>query len=252
MANQIIRKLLGIDRFQELHQHWISAHQTLAKPSYPSSVILIGLTIALFPIIAAYIGDPKLTSYLMTLTVGVSALLAVVYRIRKGLLFALTPEFTKPLRLTHSAFALGCIPALALLLFNPSALTGMSKEDVVVSGAVTTSSFAAILFWIVRVAIWAGITEEIIFRGLLVSLIRRWSIIPSQQWRDIAAVLISAALFALAHYPIWGVQVSLAIFGLGLGLGVAYIAIGELILPLVIYHSVFNTLSLAVAVYLRG
>jgi hypothetical protein len=46
---------------------------------------------------------------------------------------------------------------------------------------------------------------------------------------------------------LWGLTPSLTLTGLGIGFGLAYIAIGELILPLIVYHIIFDALSLSFA-----
>lgn len=252
MFTVVVKKLLGVERFRELHSSWTVANEAKLEPRISTLELALAFLIAMLPFFAAYLVDSRLTSYTMTLAVGVAALLAIIYRIRKGIPFLKIPEWSLAMRLTHTAFALGCVPAVILLLMDPAALTGIAKEEVVVTDSAMTASTGVVLFWILRVALWAGMTEEFIYRGLLISFMRRWHGFKSQLSRDTFAVVVSSAMFALGHLPIWGPHVSLAIFGLGLGLGVAYIAIGELVLPLVIYHTIFNSLSLGVAIYFRS
>ena len=69
---------------------------------------------------------------------------------------------------------------------------------------------------------------------------------------DVFAVLASGIIFGLAHIPSWGIALSLAITGLGIGFGVAYVANGERLAPLIVYHAVFDICSLTAAILLRS
>ncbi len=60
--------------------------------------------------------------------------------------------------------------------------------------------------------------------------------------------MISALLFGLAHWPTWGALPALAITGLGLGFVAGYIANGEQLGPLVLYHFIFDALSISISV----
>ena len=109
-----------------------------------------------------------------------------------------------------------------------------------------------ISFWekivlILSMAAWVALTEEVIFRGYLVSAIRRWGLIKSQKHRDILAVVVSTLAFGLAHFPTWGPYAATALTGLGLGFVIGYIANGERLFPLILYHFVFDSFSLFLA-----
>jgi len=102
--------------------------------------------------------------------------------------------------------------------------------------------------FIVQVSVWAGLTEEFIYRGLLITALRRSPMFGMNQInKDKVAILVSAVIFGFSHYMLWGLPASLTLTGLGLGFGIAYIAIGELILPLIVYHIIFDILSLSFA-----
>lgn len=107
-----------------------------------------------------------------------------------------------------------------------------------------------IALMVIKVSVWAGLTEEIIFRGMLISILRRWQAFNKQLHRDLFAVIVSAAVFGLSHIFVWGPVMALVLFGLGLGFGVAYIAIGELLLPVVVYHIGFDILSIGASIWL--
>lgn len=182
-----------------------------------------------------------------------STVLAVLVRWRCRLPFSRDPRWFSHLSLTHTAVALGCIPAVAVLILAPELLA--ERHDLLTQSIQPQEHAAArptmlfTLCMIVAIAGWASITEEIIFRGMLVSVVRRWKIIPSQKQRDIAAGVISAGLFGLAHFATWGPIASIALIGLGMGFVLAYIANDEHVLPLILYHFVFDILSISVSVF---
>ena len=100
---------------------------------------------------------------------------------------------------------------------------------------------AATLPWrivvIASVVVMAPLLEEVFFRGLLQSLLRRYF---GRPW---AAVLITAALFALIHaeYPhTWP-----ALFALAVAMGYNYERCGRLY-PSILIHALFNAVFVAI------
>jgi len=89
---------------------------------------------------------------------------------------------------------------------------------------------------IVSVVVFAPLAEEVFFRGLLQSLLRRWLRSP---W---AAVLIASACFAAVHpnQP----QAMPSLFALAVALGYNYERTGRLWAPILI-HAIFNAVNLA-------
>ena len=81
------------------------------------------------------------------------------------------------------------------------------------------------------------IFEEMLFRGILQSMIRRYLGSP---W---AAILISSVIFALMH-PYW--MHLPALFMLSLGMGYAYERSGSLVRPIFV-HAIFNSASITAA-----
>ena len=94
------------------------------------------------------------------------------------------------------------------------------------------------------VAVWVAVTEEYIFRGLCISVIRRWAIFPRQSQRNALAITLSAVLFGAAHYPTWGLAAAIALTGLGFGFSLAYLANREQIMPVIVYHFIFDLCSI--------
>ena len=193
------------------------------------------------------------SSNLPTMAFGICTLLALLLRKRMGFLFVPTRDWRESFSLTHTAIAAGCVPAVLVILLAPSLLA--ERHDVLTAATGTSPGqpgHSGLLIWgrialVIAIALWVAITEELIFRGLLVSTIRRFRYIRNQQTRDITAGLLSAILFGLAHWPTWGPLPSLALVGLGLGFVVAYIAIGEQLVPIIVYHFVFDLLSISIS-----
>lgn len=198
------------------------------------------------PAAAHFLSIYKRDVDIVTIFVGVAAVLAILFRIRHKIAFTSVKKWGWALSHTHTAFALGCIPTVVLLLISPELLIPVSQGG---GGEVAQPPpLATIVQFILQISVWAGLTEEFIYRGLVISVLRRSTIIAkSQRNRDRAAILISALIFGLSHYPVWGLPVSITLVGLGLGFGVAYIAIRELLLPLIVYHILFDILSLTFA-----
>ena len=94
-------------------------------------------------------------------------------------------------------------------------------------------------------------TEEIIYRGLVVSGLRRIGFCKAQLRTDLVACAVSALLFGVAHAGTWGLPAALAIMGLGFGFGVGYIAAGERLIPVIIYHFAFDFLSLVATLFIN-
>jgi len=90
------------------------------------------------------------------------------------------------------------------------------------------------------VAIFAGvvlapIAEEVFFRGLLQSMVRKYT---QSAW---AGILAASLLFALAHYS--NPQTIPALFALGVVLGYNYARCGRLLAP-ILTHAIFNAVSI--------
>jgi len=192
------------------------------------------------------------SGYISTLSLIVCAIAAAALRINSKISLEKAPKLLKSLSTTHTAIALGCIPAIAVLLFTPD-MIGQHQQTIkqaIAPKAKETASFMLILktFGIVAaMSAFAAVTEELIYRYSLLSIARRVSFISSQQKRDIFAVILSAVTFGLAHLMTWGIPAALALTGLGVGFSLAYLANRESILPVIIYHFIFDFISISIA-----
>lgn len=250
IQNPLLRKFLGIEKFSSLYQAFRSAGSSATQIEVSSHSVLLAVVISVLPALSSY-AVTFIDIDLPTILVGISACLAIIFRIRNKIPFHRGGRFKLSLSHVHTAVALGCIPVVLILLLLPSALSH-------IGGAINLShspntntppSTLSVFLIIVQISVWAAVTEEFIFRGLLISVLRRWSSIRSQHTRDILAITISAMLFGLAHLSQWGPAMSIGLVGLGIGFGVGYVAIGEKLLPLILYHTLFDILSLSFALF---
>jgi membrane protease YdiL (CAAX protease family) len=247
IGNQYLRKFLALDRISAVYAALSRQASRAAVPATGNVALLTAFLLACMPLFAHFLSpkDPRLD--LVSVLLGSSACLALVLRNRLGIRFTSVSNWRQALGHTHVAFGLGCIPAVVIFLLQPQAAqqigSGISASQ---SSAPSTPE---VVLFILAVACWSSLTEELIFRGLLISVLRRWQGLHQQWQRDCAALTLSSLLFGLAHLPAWGPLLSLALVGIGFGLGVAYLAIGERVLPVVIYHLVFNALSLSFAIF---
>jgi membrane protease YdiL (CAAX protease family) len=91
---------------------------------------------------------------------------------------------------------------------------------------------------VVSAVVLAPVSEEIFFRGLFQSMLRRYTKSP---W---AAILLTSLFFAAIHVPYWHTLPSL--FALAIALGYNYERTGRLFAPIVI-HVLFNAVNLYLA-----
>lgn len=245
IQNPALRKFLSINKIQALF--WSIKHESDGKDLGQLSTlsVIFAIFISLLPASAYYLSIYKQYLDIHTAFIGIAACLAMIYRNKMNIPFGSVADWKQSLFLTHTAFALGCIPIIFIVLVHPEALVFVSKSDNVQSIFQSeTGTLGTLWSFILGVAVWAGLTEEIIYRGLLISVIRRWRLLPSQLHRDIIAITASSIIFGLSHMSVWGPWMSLGTIGLGIGFGMAYIAIGELLLPVVVYHICFDVCSL--------
>ncbi len=96
---------------------------------------------------------------------------------------------------------------------------------------------AAYWRWLIvlTTVILAPLAEEIFFRGLVQSMVRRYT---NKPWFGIVA---TSLLFAICHYPYWQTFPSLII--LAVFLGYNYERTGRL-LPAIVAHAIFNAIQL--------
>jgi len=246
-----LRTLLGIEQFSRLVSACASAQQDF-RPSIPISpaLILIVAGVALVPIFAHSTGQYYAID-ITSILIGCSALISWIVMRRIGISFLRRETLYQDLKLTHYAFAFGCIPGvLVLMLFGFDNIQPEALQIDHDTGIVRASIVARIAF-VLMVALWAATTEELIFRALLIGVLRRLKLFGTQQKNDFFAVAFSSAIFALSHAITWGPAMGIALFGIGFGLGIAFIATREHIFPLIVYHCLFDILSLT-AILIRS
>lgn len=246
MLSDSLKKFMGINRIDTLLNNYAAE----SKNDLPVTVSYIGVIVAigisLLPAAAYLLDVYKETVDIVSVLIGIATLLAILFRVHHDITFNSVKRWRSALSTTHTAFAIGAIPTVFVLVFSPESLLPPPELLKASSNSeVPTESLTQV---ILQISVWAGLTEEFIYRGLLISAIRRAHIFGlSQVNKDKAAVLLSAVIFGFSHYMLWGLTPSLTLTGLGIGFGLAYIAIGELILPLIVYHIIFDALSLSFA-----
>jgi membrane protease YdiL (CAAX protease family) len=97
----------------------------------------------------------------------------------------------------------------------------------------------------------ASIAEEIVFRGGLQRLLRRWPA-GRASWRSISAAnALTSAMFALAHLWNHPPLAALGVLPVSLLLGWAYERCGQRLAPPIALHLYFNLVLLAASLALR-
>jgi len=155
-------------------------------------------------------------------------------------------DFKGELSKVHTAFAFGCAPAIIAFLIAGDFQLKNNLIGEVFHSSEESNALASLGFAII-IASWSSVGEEIVFRGGLLSGIRRLNLALEPETRDTIALIVSSAFFGLAHYPTWGLGVALPLGFIGYGLGLGYLASKESLLPVIFYHFCFNFLSILVA-----
>lgn len=250
MSESLLGKFIGVSRWRSLFQAICKEYSELKRPDFKIEILLLAFLISCTPIVFAFLYNNS-SSFMPTIAFGVCAVLAILMRKKLYIENQNKHTFKAALSLSHTAVALGCIPAVLIVLLAPDLLA--QRHDLLTKAAEQSlptggkPSFLFIASMCVLYASWAAVTEEVLFRFLLISVLRRWSFLKQQKTRDILACLLSAVIFGFAHYATWGIAASIALTGLGLGFGLAYLASGERLEPVLLYHFVFDILSLMAA-----
>lgn len=245
-----LQYLLGIHQIRALSQAYQQALQNPIQFQVSSFSVLIAFVIALLPALAPLVSrEAKLD--ITTVLIGLSAALAIAFRVHKKIPFYRRSQWRQDLSHVHTAVALGCIPVVLILILHSHSLYQIGDSLGPIEGGSSESGPTALslFFVILQISVWVSVTEEFIFRGLLISVVRRWSALRSQLHRDILAISLSSILFGLAHLHQWGPLMCLGLTGLGIGFGFGYLAIREQLLPLILYHAIFDALSLSIAIF---
>ncbi len=249
-------RFLGIAHFLDLGNELRTA-STLAIPSGSRYQVLLAILVASSPLALLPLGkelfSPDLP-FAMFVT-GILTITAIILRKKFRIPYQKVANWRRAFRLTHTAFALGCVPAVILVALHPTMFAErhelLNQNSGQVVQVLTIPIFLRIGASIIGAAMWAAVTEEFIYRGLLVSVLRRWQIFSSQHYRDLFAIVVSALLFGAAHMMTWGPFAALAMVGIGLGFALAYIANGEQLMPCILYHFLFDVFSMSLAIYLH-
>lgn len=242
IRSPLLRRFLGVDRFIRLSNTLGERPPIAPTTSTPLAVGVLALSLLPASVPAA----DRLAPGLGTAGMGLLAIVGLLLRFRARLQPLAVSGWRRAFELVHTSFALGCLPAVLVLVLVPRSVyvvQGLRAG----AGTAPPGSAAGFLWTAVTIAAWSGATEEIVYRGTLVSFLRRWRGPTSAGLRDLVAVLASAATFGLCHVPAWGWPLGIALAGLGAGLAVGYLASGERLWPVILYHALFNVASLTAA-----
>lgn len=250
----LLHKFLATDR-------WLLLIKELRDSSYKPtnesvSVFSLVAAISILCITPVLIFTEKTVfgtnGYISTLAMILCAIAAVALRLGVNISIPKPAPLLKSLKLTHTAIALGCIPAVIVILLSPDIIGEHQStiKEAMTPKAKGTVSFLTILKFfgtVTALSAWAAVSEELIYRYSLISIARRIPFFSSQIKRDIFAVTLSAITFGIAHSITWGIPAALALTGLGLGFSLAYLATKEAIAPVIIYHFLFDFISISIA-----
>lgn len=145
-----------------------------------------------------------------------------------------------------TGIAIGAFAALALrpifVAFSPKAAAGIRKQFGPLEAILPRDGRQ--LFWGLIVSVFAGVFEEIAYRGYLMAYFGTWL----DQWGALAA---SSLLFGLAHLyqGKWGVPVTAL---LGALFGWIYIETGSLLLPVLLHAALDISAMVTAWIVLRG
>ena len=250
-----LQRILGIEQIQALLNSYREESREISnlKLRLWHMIFFFFLVVSQIVFVATF--NPKSSKLvLVSVVTGILVLLGLIFRNRIGIRLKKVDNWRKSLSTVHVAFALGCIPTVILAMIDTEMfakrITSLSTQSgpPVLTRPSVFELLCQISFMIVTTSAWASVTEEVLFRGVLVSVLRRFSFFTTQFKRDFFAVMLSSLLFGFAHYSNWGLFSSLALTGLGLGFGFGYLAVGERLTPLIIYHFIFDFISLSIAV----
>ena len=258
-TKKVITDFLALDRIRGFLSALYQGSALEQTPKVGSLLVAVSFAVACAPAFVTFLVQRLGHSDLDVTTIarGLASICAILIRMRLKLSIGIGSGFRQALSFTHTGFALGCIPAVIIIILAPEFLT---SRQATLTHAVfptgrpefTTGLVFLLTIRLALIALWAAVTEELIFRGLLISVLRRWRAISSnQRERDIFAAAVSSIIFGVSHYFTWGPVAAMALAGLGLGFVGAYIANQERLAPLFLYHFIFDVVSLFAGLFLR-
>ncbi len=246
-----LNKFLAIEKWKDLHSKYKHNSKIELNNYLENKTVILCLLISFIPILSSIYSS----SYISTVIFGVICIISILFRNKLNFpKINLYKGIKKDLILTHTAFALGCIPAVIIVLLCPDILSQHSEtitETLRPKQLASKVSYLELSGYILFLSIWIAVLEEVVFRGLLLSSLRRSKILAKSKYRDLIAILISSIIFGFAHYHSWGLQAAISTAGLGFGFGLAYICTKEKLLPVIIYHFLFDLLSLSFVLLLK-
>lgn len=138
-----------------------------------------------------------------------------------------------------ACYALGAAAVITTLLATGRNILEMADERTVFLDRMSDIHVS----WIAPVVLFVGVYEEIVFRGFLLPRLR--TIFGS----GAAAILVSAALFGLAHYPSQGLEGAMQTGAVGLVLAILVTRLRNL-WPAILAHAAIDGISLLATILL--
>ena len=250
VKNKYIRRFLAIEQSKELIAAFKAQDKVDLKGKLGRSEMILAIAVAMIPALTLELGKRLGAMHIGVVGIALAVLLSFWLRHEYKIKYKYVQSWKKSFRVTHTAFAAGCIPLLIVFLIDRDLLyTVEDLKYVTGSQTIPFNPFHRVIF-VLKVALWAGITEEVIYRGMLLSILRRVHYFKTQSARNWFAIFVSSIIFACGHVPGWGLGMLFPVLCLGTGLGIAYVALGEKLLPLIVYHIIFDILS--IVCYLLG
>lgn len=138
-----------------------------------------------------------------------------------------------------ACYALGAAAVITTLFATGRNILEMAGERTVFLDRMSDINVS----WIAPIVLFVGVYEEILFRGFLLPRLR--TIFGS----EIAAIIVSAALFGLAHYPSQGLEGAMQTGAVGLVLAILVTRLKNL-WPAILTHAAIDGISLLATILL--
>ena len=126
----LLHKFLATERWKALAAALKEQRVESLSPELGIFAVIAAVLLSAAPVLLTFLDrlDPSTHSILPTLAFGICTVLAILVRKRMKLAYVKTTNWKQSLSLTHTAVALGCIPAVLLLIFAPELLA--ERHDV--------------------------------------------------------------------------------------------------------------------------
>lgn len=207
------------------------------------SILVFGLRLAFDPLFWRYAGPAALVvsigalmAYLLSRGVGWSSVGLAPLKGRRALAMLL-PQVL----LTFVFFAI----AISITVFGGEAigLEFMSEEPPGVADrwGDVPGNLRLYLTWLAIVWTTAAFGEEIFFRGFLIT--RFQAVFAGVPFAKVAAVLVAALIFGVAHFYYQGMRGLITTAAIGVAFGAAFLLFKRNLWPVVIMHGIIDTLT---------